>query len=431
MSNFQLQNRGEVRRSIGLNLGVVSDGVATGTVDNTSLQDTKNLLGGDNEHIGEEVLIYDPTGSIVAGETSIITDFDSATNDATLAPAFSASITTGDKYERWKQGWRINTINDAINQAITDVTGKALVSRVVAGNFTLPSTYEYDWLVPYAFGNDFKIISLVEYLRSSLSTIIHNCETAWDELVDTDVTVSVDETYKIQGTNSVKLTVAAGAGAGDILATDNLESIDISGKDTVEIFIRSSVALDAGDIQLLLDDTASCASPVETIDIPATLANRNTTHVLTLASPESDTAIISVGLKMVVDKGAFKLWVDRIKAVDSGSKQFTPLTNEYWFLKRGASPRFGLKSLGLNLVGSDNEIRLSGWTSPDIFSDDTTDSEVDPAWLIARVTGRLLLTHARRFDIKDNQTMARDWLGEAERRLSGLLPSIPGGSRTV
>ena len=37
---------------------------------------------------------------------------------------------------------------------------------------------------------------------------------------------------------------------------------------------------------------------------------------------------------------------------------------------------------GLSIAGDYKQIRLSGYSCPDIFSDDTTDSEVDPSYLV-------------------------------------------------
>ena len=432
MSIFQLQNRQEIRHAIGRNLGIAIIGVATSTVDTASLLDTKNLLGGDDEHNQKEVMIYDATGSIVDGETSIVSDFAAATNDATMAPAFTAAITTGDKYEMWKTPWRIADINDAINQAVIEITSRALISNVTTNNFTQSDVYLYDWLVPYAFGNDFKKLYLVEYVYSiGTEKILHRCDAVWDELVDGDVTASLDTDFKKEGAGSLKLVVAAGCAAGDILATMDITSLDISGCTEAQIWIYSTVALAAGDLQLLLDDTAQCASPVESLNIPATTANTWTRHVISLANPQSDSAIISVGLKMIVDKDAFSLWADDIKAIDAFTNEYRELPIEYWGIARGATPYLQITEAGLTLIGSNKQIRLSGYCAPDIFSDDTTDSEVDPAFLIAQVTGRLLISHAKSsfLDIHDRAKLATYWLGEANRMV--LTPSFPGTTRSI
>lgn len=418
---IQSQTLQQIRRSIGKNLGIVIDGAATATVDTSSLQDTKNLLGGDDEHNQKEVKIYDATGSIVDGETSIVSDFDSATNDATCAPVFTASLTSGDKYEMWKIPWRIADINDAINQAIMELTSKVLRIKEIHTPFSEDGKYLYDVL------SGFTHLSKAEWVYSiGTEKTLHACNAVWDELVDTDVTASLNTTFKKEGTGSLKLVVAAGAAAGDILATEDITSIDISGCNEVQIWIFSTVALAAGDLQLLLDDTASCASPVESLNIPATTANVWTRHIISLANPQSDSAIISVGLKMVVDKGAFSLWADDIKAIDSFSNGYREMQLEYWNISKGSTPYFQVTSRGLSVIGSNKQMRLTGYQIPDLLTADTTVSEVDPGYLVPYVTGRLLISHAKSsyLDIHDRAGLSKYWLGQAERRLSSLTTNL-------
>jgi len=144
---------------------------------------------------------------------------------------------------------------------------------------------------------------------------IEDCEDAWDEFVDGDVTESADAGDKEEGSASAKFEVAAGCGAGDIIATETISSTDISKHAEIKLHIKSSVALDAGDLAILLDNTAQCASPKETLNVPAVSADTWTEVTISLAHPNQDAAIISVGVQMVVDKGAFDLRIDDVRAV--------------------------------------------------------------------------------------------------------------------
>ena len=126
---IQAQDRGEIRRSIGRNLGIVIVGAATSTVDKTSLIDTSNLRGGDDEHNEKQVMIYDSVGgSITDGETKIVSAYSGSNQDATTGE-FSQNITTLDKYEMWNHPWLISDINDAINQAIMEMTKDCLKEK--------------------------------------------------------------------------------------------------------------------------------------------------------------------------------------------------------------------------------------------------------------------------------------------------------------
>jgi hypothetical protein len=79
--------------------------------------------------------------------------------------------------------------------------------------------------------------------------------------------------------------------------------------------VYSTIDLAAGDIQILLDDTAECASPVESLDIPLVLATTWTRVAIPFAGlAATRAAIVSIGVKQVVDVGAFTLYLDDIQA---------------------------------------------------------------------------------------------------------------------
>lgn len=433
MANFQGQNRGEIRRLIGQALGIMTNGAATSNGDTASLIDTKYLRGAADEFNGREVLIYETTDGLAPqDETSIVDDF--ASNDATLAPVLTAATTALDKYEMWNLPWRISDINAAIDEAIIAATPRALMHRVTDANFTIASRREYDWLVPYAFGNDFRYLHQVEYVTNiGIGYVIHNCDVVWDELVDTDVTASVDTSIEREGSGCLKLVVAAGCAAGDILATMDISSLDLTGCDSLEIWIHSTVALDAGDLTVMLDDTAQCASPIEDLDIPATVVNTWTRHVIALEDAPSDSAIISVGIKMVVDKGAFTLCADGIDGTLSASKAYTELSPEQWSIVRGGSPKLRLTESGYSLVGANTQVRLSGFAAPDLMTDDTTDSEVDPDFIINYVKGMLMTSHAKSSSLEiDNRIdKGEKFMALAMRKLLGITFSPPANCRSV
>lgn len=157
---------------------------------------------------------------------------------------------------------------------------------------------------------------------------LHLCNAAWDESVNANVTVTADTETKVEGTGSVKLAVGADVAAGEILATDNITSTGsnyLYDKYLLGFWLYTSIALDAGDLQILLDDTANCASPLEIINVTATRAGKWMFIQVPLANPSLDLAVVSVGLKQVVDKGAYDIYIDEIAAYRGGTN--TTITN--------------------------------------------------------------------------------------------------------
>lgn len=179
---------------------------------------------------------------------------------------------------------------------------------------------------------------------SAVDVVVEDCEDAWDEYVDPDVTVSVDGTDKKVGTNSVKLTVAATTTAGDILATEAIASMNLTAAYQIALWVKCSVATAAGDLQLLLDDTANCASPLETLNIPALTAGTWTRVALPLTTPANLTAVISVGLKYAVDIGACDIWLDDITAIKGRTLYHGALTTAKTF-SSGDTAKFTIGNL--------------------------------------------------------------------------------------
>lgn len=429
MAHFQSKTRQEARHSIGRNLGVITLGVATSTVDTSSLIDTKNLLGGDDEHNQNEVIIYDAncTTGITDGETSIVADFDGANNDATMAPVFSATIVTGDEYEMWKHPWRSADINDAIDQALMGVTGRCLQLKEDSTLFT--DTRKYLYTIPTGF----VALSKVEYAYNvGYSHLLDDCETAWTK-GSANVTVTADGSFKKVGNYSMKAVEDGGSGTNAIIAYETISSTDISDTDKVEFWMYSSITLTAGQLQIKLDDTAAIASALEAIDIPAMTAATWYHHSLSLANPHLDTAIISIGIFQVTDVGAFTCYVDEVETIKSDSIVYKALPTEYWGIARGSTNYIQLTSSALSLVGANKKLRLTGYKNLTLPTADSSTLEIEPEWLINKVTGELLVNHAKSptLDIDDRKSIGTLRLAQAERGLSAITTNLAQNTEII
>ncbi len=133
---------------------------------------------------------------------------------------------------------------------------------------------------------------------------IDDCEDVWvDSEAGADVDVSLETTIKKEGTNSVKAVSKAGDlwVDGTYIYEDLATPIDISGFGYVGLWLGAvGAALAAGDISLLLDDTAGCGTPIEKIalpDIPIATSPATMTYVLVrLPLGKNITSLASVGL---------------------------------------------------------------------------------------------------------------------------------------
>lgn len=151
------------------------------------------------------------------------------------------------------------------------------------------------------------------------SQLIHSCNDTWNEQAIGGVTLST--TTGKDGNAARATTVGVGV---SILMSEAI-SVDLSAYKTILAWVRSGVNTSAGDLQLLLDDTANCASPLETLNLPALLANTWTRVLLNLSNPAALTALISIGLKQAVDLADSTFDIDDVRALKSvaGMRQWT------------------------------------------------------------------------------------------------------------
>jgi hypothetical protein len=136
---------------------------------------------------------------------------------------------------------------------------------------------------------------------------------------------------------------------------------------------------------------------------------------MSLENPETDTAIISVGLKYVADLAAVTIWIDDIKVALSDSAIWTKLDKRTWHIDKGAKSLIlhgdGRTALGYRLI------KLVGGAKPALLSADSTANEIDDQYVITRTTGMALASvgGGTSTDLDANAQRAAFWFGLAEQ----------------
>ena len=416
---LQARTRKQLRVSIGYDLAALyasslsSIGGAAGAsiVDNT-------LRGGDDDHKGDWVLL---TSGDRNGDLSRVSAYTASSYTAAVLPAFAAQIASAVTYELWDEPFSPTRIHDLINQALIESTGlfyDPLQSVALHGDgrqarFDIPSA--------------FVMLNRVEYRAKVEAKVIHLATSAWT--AGSNTTASQDTKDYKRGPGSAKLVVAAAAAVGTVIGTKAITSLNVSGYTHAEFWIKSTVATAAGDLQLLLDDTASAVSPIETLSVPALVANVWTFVRVALATPALDTAIISVGLKYTVDIGAVTIWLNDIQATHSDNEVWERVHPFHWSVDKQARDlildRTARAEIGNRLI------KLTGGQIPALLTADTGATVVDDQFIIARVVGLTLAASAKgpSTDPDGMGSRARTWLAMAEDRKK--LWSLPADTHLL
>jgi hypothetical protein len=377
MAVIQGRTRKELRQSIGYNLGSVYVSTATGgsssTVVDTSLT---TVVGGNDDHIGKWLVF---TSGALDGTIARVTDYVASTTTLSFQPTASATA-SGLTYELWDGDFAPARIHDFINQSIIEATGHVYDMVEDVSLHSDGHTLRFD--IPSG-------ISMIQdiYYRDSVEfTRLLSCNAVFDETIDSDFTVTVDTEDKKQGTGSNKFVIAAGASAGDI-ATDSITSKDISKYDYLEGWVKIALAAgtSAGNLKILLDNTASCATPLETLSLPALTNDTWTFFRVALGNPELDTAIISVGLEYDSDLGACTVWLDDLSVVRNDSAYWRKVPRNLWRVDKQATDLVFDEYLDGFIPYT--LIKLVGGDKPALLSADSTTNEIDDSFIIARATG--------------------------------------------
>ena len=414
MAVTQGKTREDLRKAIGRNLGKMLTGTTSGSGSTTTALDA-TLFGGDDEYIGSYIRF---TSGDNDGSVRRITDYTSSTGTMTFA-AVGATVAGSVTYELWKDQFDPQIVDEFINQSIWEITGKYfdpeenvdLHTDRINARLEIPS--------------EIAMIQDVYYRNKFTSKELLSCDSVFDETVDSDFTVSVDtEDYK-RGSAANKFVIAAGASAGDI-ATDSITSVNLAKYDFIEFWIKSTVATSAGNLKILLDDSASCASPIETLNVPALTASTWKYCRVALSNPHTDTAIISVGLEYDSDLGACTVHLDDIKAVKNDTSTWTKLPRYQWRIdkegEQGASTQDLVLTDGGRAEVGYSLIKLVGGDEPAELSADSDTTEVPERFIVAYATALSAQAGSLRpdADIDSMRNLAAFWFAKSEQAKNDL-----------
>ena len=418
MPAIQGRTREQLRQHIGRALGAVYVSAASGSgaVDKQDLVDNTLVLGGADNQIGKWIRF---TSGSNDGETRRVTDSAIASNVTTLdfMPAATAQ-TASESYELWEGAYNPDDVDDFINQAILAATGwvydPITNPNFISTNYPHVALHGDGHQVRFPIPSGISMISKLEYRSKVKATRLHAAGATFDETTDGDFTQSLDTKDKKQGSQSLKMVIASGASAGDFV-TDSITSKDISGYDTIEMWVKSTVATSAGNLKLLLDNTAACASPLETLSIPALSADTWTFVRMSLANPETDTAIISIGLEYDADIGAVTVWIDDITAVANDTAQWETLDRRNWKIDKESRDlilvRDGHAAVGYSLI------KITGGDKPALLTSDSTATEIDEDYIIAQAISLALLSASGgpATDPDARRQLSAFWTDQAQR----------------
>lgn len=153
------------------------------------------------------------------------------------------------------------------------------------------------------------------------ATLLEDCEDAWATGGAGRV---VDVTTGKVGTYAARVTTTD-IGVTTLLQYEVISSTDLTTYDGIYFWIRSSVTTTAGQLQFLIDETNTCLSPEESLNIPACTTTVWRQCFALMTTPSALDAVLAIGLYQVANLADGTFDIDDVEALKdiAGIKSWT------------------------------------------------------------------------------------------------------------
>lgn len=334
-------------------------GVATGAQSTTTLKDTTKSWTTD-EFVGATLLIYSGTNSEWQTPYRVITSNTSDT--LTFSPAFpKASVAADTVYVIVGSNKWTELTSTGLSVLPTSVVSQGEICYFAQGDFTsMIRMREYlsgttwtrefageanyaKFLVEfrhptrgYVIGkfNDYDNSGRPSFSQASAEPwgrrlkfpmLINNCEATTGWTAGANAAVATDNAVFMTGSKAIKITVSSGpSNPVAYYATSSnigkqIQVFSLAGQRNIRFWFRADANCAAGEVKIFPSISATAASTLGDLNLPAIVANE--WQLITL--PYADTTagmekIASIGLRVTAATGNY--WIDGIEIVPNGSE---------------------------------------------------------------------------------------------------------------
>jgi len=378
MATSQSKTRKQIRHSVGLNTetvwldaGSIESAPSEGAPSANKIIDHNLEFGSDDEHRGKWVFATDSNSST---ELRRVRNSSPSERSLTASVTFSRKMDTSWTYELWESTMSPTLVHDFIDQSITEATRKGSVP------FTSDSFHTGGGVHAWGLSSAFSGIRYVEFRRAFTGEQL----TTLDNLMSsaTNSTVVTDTSDRREGSASNEITVAAGAGTAETVATDSFSAVNMRGHTNVEFWIKSNITTTSSSFRFQLNEGSTNR---ETIAIPALASDSWTRVDLALVNPELDSAIsrfvVQTGSS---DIGAAVLHVDEVAGYKARSEDWVSVPQSFWRVDKDRRELRISKEAGLPYA----KLQVTAVKKPALLSNDSDICEIDPNYVTNSATAK-------------------------------------------
>ena len=406
----QSRTRKQIRQSIGVSLkaidldaGTITRAPAETSSAKSFIYDNAVAFGAVNDYRGKWVIATDSGGTT---ETRRILSSDPNARVFEVSVPFSNTPDTDWEFEVWDEDVSPVSVHEYINNAIMEVN---LASAV---KFDSDSMHYTSAVKEYPLASSFSGVINVSYRTGVKGKQLVSYNDAPSTL-SSNTSISSDTAHYREGTAAAKISISASESASTDIAGSSFDSTDISGYDTLELWVNSNVATDTAQLVVKLMNGSSVR---ESLVVPALNADSYTHVQLSLNNPEIDTDITAVRISTDSSGGSSRtVNIDNLRAIRAQSGKYEPVHDRLWSLNQ--SDRSIVFSENMSIPAS--KLRVTGTKNPSLLSSDSAASDV-PAEFIknSAIAEHLRATASRsgeNIDASFEQSIRFESLAQAER----------------
>lgn len=416
MAVFTVQNRGQIRRSIGMGLGLLDQSGGSATLQVTGTSSTSSwavaalTFGASNEHRGKWAIATDGSSNASSNVGFIRLVTGSTSGRLRFVTAWPVAGDTSQVFELWDQNANPVMVHDFINQAIIDASRKGAVPEetfsIHTGGglqaFTLPS------------GSSFTGLEEIEYRATWEGKSLVSFDTAMSS--EASVTAETDSADKREGAASARINIGSGISSAAAVATSSFSAIDARPYTHLEFWAKANITTTSSSLRARLGEGSTAR---ETLNIPAMSARTWAYHRIALANPELDSAITRFVLMTgASDAGSATVWLDDAKLVRDATEKWERVNPRFW----AADP------VNRAIVFEDDAtipyslLKVRGRRAPNTLTADSVNAEVDPLYIVSHVKANILRSKSTFFAGKPDAALAQAEVFEkdATRRLVAM-----------
>lgn len=378
MAVSQQRTRAQIRQSIGLITDMLwqDNGVTSSPSEAApsagKIIDQNLAFGTEDEHRGRWLWYTD---SNAANDQRRVLASSPSERSLDVSVPFPVAPDSAWSYELWDGKVSPTMVHESIDQAITETTRKGSVP------LTSDSIHTGGNVNAWGLSSTISGVRFVEWRHRFTGEQVTSLDDAMT--AGANATVATDSKDVKEGSGVNVVTIAAGAGSTETLATDCFSTVNIRGYTHVDIWAKSNVTTTSSNLQVTFNEGSTVR---ETLGFPALNADSWTRVNLPLANPELDSAITRMVFETgSSDGGSATVLLDDVVTYRARAEEWVTVPRDSWSLDKDRRELRLSENAGVPYA----KLQVTAVQKPSLLDTDTEVAQIDPQYIVNAAASKI------------------------------------------